>query len=83
MLVEVEPALPEELLGDGVERAGGDPLGQAEPRESTSQLAGGLTGEGEHDRVGEIGGADRDPVGDPAGQHAGLARPRPGDDGDE
>ena len=48
--------------------------------QAVAQLAGGLAGEGAHDRVVGVGRAVEDPPGHPQGEHAGLARSGAGHD---
>ena len=66
-----------------MERAGLDVVAHAGAAQPPAQLAGGLPGERQGERVAGVGRADRDAVGDAPRQHAGLARPGAGDDGDE
>ena len=79
----VGPPLSHHAEGDGVERARLDRLAESRVAEAAAQLAGGLTGERQRQRVAGVGGAGGDPIGDAAGEHAGLARSGGGDDGDE
>ena len=79
----VEPTLAQEAEGDAVERAGFDVVADAGAQQPAAQLAGGLAGERQRQRVAGVGGADLDAVGDAPGEHPRLARPGAGDDGDE
>ena len=67
LLVEVEPPLAQQLLGDRVERAGRDPLGQPESGEPPTEFAGSFAREREDQGVGDVGGcrwrSDRRPGG--------------------
>ena len=66
-----------------MERAGLDVVADAGAAQPPAQLAGGLPGERQGQGVAGVGRADRDAVGDAPCQHAGLAGPGAGDDGDE
>ena len=65
---------------DGVEGAGGDALAHAEAGEAAAQLARGLAGEGDRERVGGLEPFLRGHPGDAAREDARLARPRAGQD---
>ena len=66
-----------------MEGAGVDVFPDPRAVEPAAQLARGLSGEGEHERVPGFGGTGDDAVGDAAGQDPGLPRAGAGDDGDE
>ena len=66
-----------------VERAGLDPLAEPEPGQPAAQLARRLARERERQRVAGVGGAGHDAVGDPPGEHSGLAGTGSGDDRDQ
>ena len=66
-----------------MERSGLDPLAEPEPRQTAAELTRRFAREREHERVALVGGPGRDAVGDPAGEHPGLAGTRPGDDRDQ
>ncbi len=66
-----------------MERPGLDPLTETQARQAAAQLARRFAGERERQRVAGVGGPGHDTVGDPAGEHPGLAGTRPGDDGDQ
>ena len=83
LLVEVDPTLTEQLLCDRVERSGRHAFAETEAGESSPQLAGRLPGERQYHRVGGVGRAGGDPVGDTPREDASLARSRSGDHGDE
>jgi quercetin dioxygenase-like cupin family protein len=64
---------------------GGDPhpVGQPvphQPADPLGHLAGGLVGEGDREDLERVDVVITDQVGDPVGEHPGLARPRTGDD---
>ena len=83
LLFGVGPALFQYAEHHRVERARFHVVAQPEAQEPSAHLAGGLAGEGQRERVAGLGRADRDAVGDPPGEDAGLARAGPGDHGDE
>jgi membrane protein YdbS with pleckstrin-like domain len=64
----------EQSEGDTVERAGRDGFAQVELAQSTTQLAGGVAGEGERQHVRWPIGAGGNPIGDPPGEDPRLAR---------
>ena len=82
-LALVDPALAEQSERDRVERARLDVVAQAERSESPAQLAGGLTGERQRQRVPRVGGLDGHPVRDAPRQHPRLAGTGGGDHRDE
>ena len=81
--IGVGPAVLEDAEHHRVERAGLDAFADARSVEPAAQLARGLSGEREHERVPGVGGTGDDAVGDAAREHPGLARSGTGDHGDE
>ena len=81
--IGVGPAILEDAEHHRVERAGVDPFADPRAVEPAAQLARGLAGERQHERVPGLGGTGDDAVGDAAGEHPGLARSGAGDHGDE
>ncbi len=73
MLVELEPPLPEQPEGDGVERARLDAFAQSGPAQAAAQLAGGLPRERQGEGVPRVGRSGGDAVGDAARQYPGLS----------
>jgi hypothetical protein len=79
-LALIVPAGPQHRQRHGVERAGGRQVAQAERPQSAAQLSGRLPGERDAQRPPAVEIALAGPVGDPPGEHAGLARPGAGPD---
>ena len=74
------PVLAQHRVGEAVERAAGDALGDSEAAEAVAELLGCLAGECDGDDGTRVGGAVEDPAGDAPGEDTGLAGPGAGED---
>ena len=79
-LIAVDPTLAEELVGDRVERAGGDLVRESEVDQPAAQFSGGFPREGERQGVSGIGVPNGDSMRNAPCQDSRLARPGTGDD---